>query len=896
VDREFFQKVEEIFVAAIESPESERASLVERMSDGDAAVAEQVMKLLGQHEQSAGFLEPPLNAKEAGAPSTIGPFRIVKLLGAGGTGTVYEAEQSQPQRRVALKVLRSGAATRGAMRRFEAEAHVLGALRHSAIAQVYQAGVHEADGVSIPYFAMELVPGARTVSEHATEAKLDLVARLRLFLDVCAGVAHAHQRGVIHRDLKPGNILVDEAGGVKVIDFGLARVLGDDRSATLRTDAGQIMGTLAYMSPEHCEGRPSLIETRSDVYCLGVVLYELLCGRTPHDLSREGFAEAARIIRDVPPERPGAVVAQLRGDLETVILKALEKDPARRYQSVGDFARDIERYLSREPVEARPPSVMYQMRLFTRRNRALVTGGAVAVAALVVATGVSAAFAVRAGQEATKAQEAKQRALDESARRAKAAAFMLGALSSVNPFLPEDLTEAIRSNDVDPWAEWSQSPWPFAGFEGNAATARDVLIRAAERMDEAFADDALIRAELSEFIGWTLVRIEEYDEARPLMEFAAQTRLELLGPDHADTIRACLRLAEFCDYAGPAPESTKFYKLAMESCDRNYGMFDPRTLRAQRMLANNLCTIRGDAGLATNVLEERLALAEEAGRADDPVLLVHRAYTGMLLALTGRIEAGEAHLNRAVEKARAVIPAGDIRLATIEEFFGRALEHSNPPRRDVEEALSRVVAVYTRYFGPVTMQTLNARRGQASVLDRLGERDEARRVYTEVLAGFEKLQGKWSGEATDIRMKLAALELAAHDVTAAGTHTMLGINGSWASGDRRGDGVLGYGYVYADAVFRDLGDVEAQLALTNERVELLRRRGQANEIPQLAEAMMTRATQLQLLKRGDDARIAVAAARAYVDLNARWLSDRHREAAENLSKAADRPGSAGERR
>ena len=164
-----------------------------------------------------------------------------------------------------------------------------------------------------------------------------------------------------------------------------------------------------------------------------------------------------------------------------------------------------------------------------------------------------------------------------------------------------------------------------------------------------------------------------------------------------------------------------------------------------------------------------------------------------------------------------------------------------------------------------------------------------------MLAGFEKLQGKWSGEATDIRMKLAALELAARDVTAAGTHTMLAINGSWAAGDRRGDGVLGYGYVYADAVFRDLGDVEAQLALTNERIDLLRRRGQVNEISQLAEAMITRASQLQLLKRGDDARIAVAEARAFVDLNARWLPDRHREVAENLAKTGGGAGLAGER-
>ncbi|MFZ4574350.1 MAG: serine/threonine-protein kinase, partial [Phycisphaerales bacterium] len=475
MDREFFRRAEEVFVAAIEAPETERAAVMERMTAGDTDLLRHVRQLLSQHDQSAGFLEPPAVARDASFPAAIGPFRILRTLGAGGAGTVYEAEQLHPQRRVALKVLRSGAATRGAMRRFEAEAQVLGALRHPSIAQVYQAGVHDADGVSIPFFAMELVANARTLCEHAAERSLDLPARLRLFLDVCAGVAHAHQRGVIHRDLKPGNILVDDTGAVKVIDFGLARVLGEERSATLRTDAGQIMGTLAYMSPEHCEGRPSLIETRSDVYCLGVVLYELLCGRTPHDMARVGFADAARIIRDQPPPRPSLAAPALRGDLETVMLKALEKDPARRYQSVRDFSRDIERYLAREPIEARPPSVVHQVKLFARRHRALVAGIGVASLALVAATVVSAWFALRAREEANRAESARAQAIAESSRRARAAEFMLGALASVNPFLPVDVTEAIRTNAIDPWAEWSHSPWPFAGFDGNAATARDVL-------------------------------------------------------------------------------------------------------------------------------------------------------------------------------------------------------------------------------------------------------------------------------------------------------------------------------------------------------------------------------------------------------------------------------------
>ena len=326
----------------------------------------------------------------------VGPFRITRVIASGGMGTVYEAVQEKPRRIVAVKIMRSGITSRSALRRFEFESQLLGRLRHPCIAQVYEAGTHRDGDVAVPYFAMEYIPKARTIAQYAKARSLGTRERVKLFLRVCDAVHHGHQKGVIHRDLKPGNILVDSAGHVKVIDFGVARSTDADIAVTtMRTDVGQLVGTLQYMSPEQCEADPSDIDIRSDVYSLGVVLYELLSEKLPYDVTRTPVYEGVRIIREQPPTRLTTINRTLRGDLETIVLKALEKDRDRRYQSALALHADLERYLRHEPISARPPSFVYQLRVFARRNKAACTAFALIMFILLGASVVSTSMYLR---------------------------------------------------------------------------------------------------------------------------------------------------------------------------------------------------------------------------------------------------------------------------------------------------------------------------------------------------------------------------------------------------------------------------------------------------------------------------------------------------------------------
>ena len=301
-------------------------------------------------------------------PQQLGPFLVISQIGEGAMGVVYEAEQDRPRRHVALKVLRPGLLTPAMLRRFEHEYEFLGRLQHPGIAQVYQAGIANHGHGAQPYFAMELVRGRR-LDEYARLRELSLRDRLALVAEIADAVQHAHHRGVIHRDLKPANILVTEQGAPKILDFGVARAAQADFES-LQTVPGEIVGTMAYMSPEQVVGTSLELDTRSDVYALGVLLYELIAGRLPYDLSRKSLPEAVRVIRDDDPARLSAVTRAVPADVETIVSKALEKDKLRRYVSAAEMAEDIRRFLRDAPILARRPSASDQMQKVARRHKA----------------------------------------------------------------------------------------------------------------------------------------------------------------------------------------------------------------------------------------------------------------------------------------------------------------------------------------------------------------------------------------------------------------------------------------------------------------------------------------------------------------------------------------------
>jgi WD40 repeat protein/serine/threonine protein kinase len=395
------QRIRDIFEAVIAAPTMDRVKVLDEQCRGDASLRAEVESLIEHDtEVPVDFMRPQVQrCDEAIAPPTIDPrigttvgqFEILDVIASGGMGTVYLAIQKIPKREVALKIISPSAVTRISLKRFENEARVLGRLEHAHIAQVYDAGSFadpSLGGTRVPYFAMQHVQDARTLLQYAAERKLDLEARLQLFIQLCEGIHHGHQRGIIHRDIKPNNILVDSSGNVKVIDFGVARSIDSDVTlATMQTDTGMLIGTLQYMSPEQCICDADDLDIRTDVYSLGAVLYELLTERRPYNTSGTTLIEATRIIREASPRRPSQMNTELRGDIETIILKALEKDRDRRYSSVLVLREDVEHYLKNEPITARPPSNAYLISKFVQRNKWQTIAG-VAITLTLLSIGV----------------------------------------------------------------------------------------------------------------------------------------------------------------------------------------------------------------------------------------------------------------------------------------------------------------------------------------------------------------------------------------------------------------------------------------------------------------------------------------------------------------------------
>jgi serine/threonine protein kinase len=721
----------------IEAP-GERAAFLEKECAGEPAVRRRVEALLRVHADMGSILDQPIldagvtrdpqpdppadppgdldlggrqpvaAASPAEGPGTwVGPYKLLQEIGQGGMGTVFLAEQREPVRRqVALKIIKADLASATSVARFEAERQALALMDHPHIAKVLDAG---ATAAGRPFFVMELVKGI-PITKYCDDHRLPLRQRLELFVPICQALQHAHTKGVIHRDIKPSNVLVAPYDGVpvpKVIDFGIAKATGPRLTEkTLFTEFGAVIGTLEYMSPEQAELNNQDIDTRSDVYSLGVLLYELLTGTTPlaaQRRERTAFLELLRLIREEEPPRPSArlssaqaslpaVSAQrqarpaqlarlVRGELDWIVMKALEKDRTRRYETANGLARDVQRYLYDEPVEACPPSTGYRLRKFARKHGRLLVTAVMFAALLVAGVIVSTEQAVRATraegaarraeQEALRAQQtATERAegerlakLEAQARQAEAerqkgrAEKAAAAEKLANEQAQRQLQQIEKANDI--------LGSIFANLDPKviAQAGRPLQAILVEKLDAAVVQlegesigDPLVVAAMQVRLGRSLRGLGAPGKAIGLLEKARATRQARLGPEHPDTLLSMNFLAGAYQDAGKPDLALPLYEESFKLHKARLGPDHPHTLHTRTSLAAAYWRAK-QLDKSIPLFEENLRRQEAIYGRDHPDTLRTVANLGVNYKDAGRLQEAlplleEAH--RATKKYPAL--------------------------------------------------------------------------------------------------------------------------------------------------------------------------------------------------------------------------------------------------
>jgi eukaryotic-like serine/threonine-protein kinase len=710
---------------------------------------------------------PTATSGSAGAPfEQIGPYRLLQKIGEGGMGEVWLAEQTEPVRRkVALKLIKAGMDTKQVVARFEAERQALALMDHPAIAKVYEAGETPR---GLPYFAMEHIAG-EPITRYCDGHRLGTVERLKLFGLVCEGVQHAHQKGVIHRDLKPSNVLVAIQDGKpvpKIIDFGVAKATAQRLTErTMFTELGMLVGTPEYMSPEQAEMTGLNVDTRTDVYALGVILYELLTGALPFEpkeLRAAGYDEIRRRIREVDPPRPstrvstmgeastesahnrgsepGKLAGQLRGDLDWIVMKSLEKDRTRRYGSPNELAADLIRHLEHEPVLAGPPSTWYRSRKFVRRHRFGVAVASLAVAGL-------GAFGV------TMAVQAKTIARERD-RAERVSEFL------VNLFKVSDPSEA----------------------RGNSITAREVLDRGAAQIEKELGKEPLVQARMMLTMGIvyrnlglykqaepfltksvdirrkllgernpdTLVSLQglaklyqqqaRYPEAEKLYLHLVETGGEVLGPNHRDTLTAMNGLAVVYAEEGHYDKSGPIYRQVLEVRRRILGPDHPDTLSSMNSVACNLRN-EGRYAEAESLFRETVRARERVSGPDHPDTLVVEHVFAWLLFDTGRYAEAEKLARAVYETRRRVMGENHHAIANSADLLAGVLAHEGK-LEEAESLYLESIELDRRSLGPEHPSTLVGMQNLAAVYVDRGKTGQAVNLFAQVLSALRRTLGQ----------------------------------------------------------------------------------------------------------------------------------------------------------